>query len=320
MKDLITVFTYCPDNERKKVLRDLLSQLNVIRDKFDILVVSHSQIPDLCYDNLDYFYYDKNNKLLYDFDLNNNFWFKSESFYVNSTTVYPKSTHLAIYNLLYYTFNFAKHKGYNKVHCIEYDINLTDVKLFNLVSSHLDDVNTVMFKREDGWIFGTYFAFTIDNFSDEYFLYDEEKILDTLRNSNSKMTENITPLILTSNNRTIHFEPLSVLDPTGIYQKIDMHSNDKLNWCVPVCDKESDEVYLFIYNNNGGVYKVDCINGEKHNQVNVRNKGVWSLTPIGNLNNTDEIVIIINNIIEKKIKITEENKQNFKKHNFIKFI
>jgi hypothetical protein len=111
-----------------------------------------------------------------------------------------------------------------------------------------------------------------------------------------------------------------VLDPTGIYQKIDMHSNDKLNWCVPVCDKDSDEVYLFIYNNNGGVYKVDCINGEKHNQINVRNNGVWSLTPIGNLNNTDEIVIIINNIIEKKIKITEENKQNFKKHNFIEFI
>ncbi len=36
MKDLITVFTYCPDNERKKILQDLLSQLNVLRDKFDI--------------------------------------------------------------------------------------------------------------------------------------------------------------------------------------------------------------------------------------------------------------------------------------------
>jgi hypothetical protein len=175
-----------------------------------------------------------------------------------------------------------------------------------------------MFKREDGWIFGTYFAFTIDNFSDEYFLYDEEKILNTLRNSDSRMTENITPLILTSNNRTIHFEPLSVLDPTGIYQKIDMHSNDKLNWCVPVCDKDSDTMYLFIYN-NGGEYKVDCINGEKHNQVNIKDKGVWSLIPIGNLSSTDEIVIIINNVIEKKIKIIEENKQNFKKHNFIEF-
>ena len=192
------------------------------------------------------------------------------------------------------------------------------LKLFDLVSSRLDGANTVMFKREDGWIFGTYFAFTIDNFSDEYFLYDEEKILNTLRNSDSRMTENITPLILTSNNRTIHFEPLSVLDPTGIYQKIDMHSNDKLNWCVPVCDKDSDTMYLFIYN-NGGEYKVDCINGEKHNQVNIKDKGVWSLIPIGNLSSTDEIVIIINNVIEKKIKIIEENKQNFKKHNFIEF-
>jgi len=97
MKDLISVFAYCPDNKRKKVLQDLLDKLKPLRDRFDILIVSHSPISEISYDDIDYFYYDKNNTLLDDFDLNNNFWFKNNTFNVNSTTVYPKSTHLAIF-------------------------------------------------------------------------------------------------------------------------------------------------------------------------------------------------------------------------------
>ena len=319
MKDLITVFTYCPDKKRKKVLQDLIDKLQNLRNDFDVMVVSHSKIPDLCYDNIDFFYYDKNNTLLYDFDLNNNFWFKTESFYLNSTTVYTKSTHLAIYNLLYYTFNFAKHKQYNKVHCIEYDINLTDESLFSYVNNILDTKNTVMFQREDGWVYGTYFAFNLENFTDDKFIYNEEEILETLRNSDSRMTENITPIILTQNGRTIQLEPLSILDPTGVYQKIDMHSNDKLNWCVPVCDKNSNELHLFIYNNNGGDYKIDCLNGEKHVQIINNSKGTWSITPIGDINTTEKIIIIVNNDIKKEITLTEKNKEKFKKYNFVEF-
>ena len=35
MKDLISVFAYCPDNHRKKILQDLLTQLQPIRDRFE---------------------------------------------------------------------------------------------------------------------------------------------------------------------------------------------------------------------------------------------------------------------------------------------
>ena len=53
MKELISVFAYCPDNHRKKVLQDLLEQLQPVRDKFEIMVVSHSQISELSYDLID---------------------------------------------------------------------------------------------------------------------------------------------------------------------------------------------------------------------------------------------------------------------------
>ena len=61
MKDLISVFAYCPDNKRKKVLQDLLDKLKPLKDRFDILVISHSPISEISYDDIDYFYYDKNN-------------------------------------------------------------------------------------------------------------------------------------------------------------------------------------------------------------------------------------------------------------------
>lgn len=320
MKDLITVFTYCPDNERKKVLQELLGKIQKLRDKFDILVVSHSPISEISYDDIDYFYYDKNNTLLYDFDLNNNFWFKTNKFNLNSTTVYPKSTHLAIYSLLYYTFNFANYKGYKKVHCIEYDINLVDDNLIVDVNNSLDEYDTVMFQAENKWIYGTYFAFTMNNFPEDYFKYNEETILKTLRDSDSRMTENITPIILQANNRTILLESISKLDPTEVFQKIDNHNNNELNWCVPVCNVKTNELYLFTLNKEDKQFNIDVLYGEKHVHLKSKNKNVWNLTLLENIDNVSELKILINGRIKKEIFITDENKETFKKYNFIHFI
>jgi hypothetical protein len=320
MKDLIVIFNYSPDNNRKKILQELLDKLKNLRDRFDILVVSHSSISEISYDDIDYFYYDKNNKLLYDFDLNNNFWFKTNTFKLNSTTVYSKSTHLAIYSLLYYTFNFANHKQYNKVHCIEYDINLTNENLIVDVNNTLDDYDTVMFEREDGWIYGTYFAFNMNNFPDDYFKYDEENILNILRDSDSRMTENITPIILRPNGRTILLEPISKLDPNGIFQKVDNHNNDELNWCVPVCDNKTNNLYIFIYNTTGKKFNIDVLYNEKHLHLKSEHKNVWNLTSIGDIDEVNKIQILVNGEIKKEISITEDNKETFKKYNLIDFI
>ena len=270
MKELISVFAYCPDNHRKKILQDLLAQLQPVRDRFEIMVVSHSSISELSHDMVDFLYYDSSNKLLTDFDVRKKHWYSNHLFDINTTLVYPPSTHLAIYSLLYYTFNFAKFRGYKKVHCLEYDINLDDINLISDVNNTLDTVDTVMFQRDDTWIYGTYFAFTMNNFPEGYFIYDEEKIINELRNSETKMTERITDKILTPNGRTILFEPLSKLDPTNIFQKVDNHMNDDLMWCVPLCDINSDIIHFFVYNEKGGEYDVNIIVNNNHIHTNIK--------------------------------------------------
>lgn len=321
MKDLISVFAYCPDNRRKKILQDLLNQLQPIRDRFEIMVVAHSPISELSYDLIDHFYYDSNNELISDFNLTNKFWFTNHLFDINSTLVYPVSTHLAIYSLLYYTFNFSKFKGFNKVHCLEYDINLTDLNLLNDVNLTLDSYDTVMFKREgDGWLYGTYFAFTMNNFPEDYFLYDEEKILNQLRDSETKMTESITDKLLTPNGRTIKLETLSKLDPTNVFQKVDNHMNNELLWCVPLCSKSSDMMYFFVYNNKGSEYDVDIIFNNKHLNIKTSCLDCWYLEPLGDINDINEILVLVNKEIKKHIVLNNENRDMFKKYNFIEDI
>lgn len=317
MKDLITVFAYCPDDHRKKVLNDLLNQLQKFRVKFDIMVVSHSKILDSSHDLVDYFYFDKNNKLLYDFDLRKKHWFSNEIFDINSTLVYPPSTHLAIYSLLYYTFSFAKFKNYRKVHCIEYDINLSEENLIFDVNDSLDSVDTLMFQRDDGWIYGTYFAFNLNNFPDEYFVYDEEKILETLRNTETKMTETITDKLLTVNNRSIKLEPISKLDPKGIFQKVDNHQNNELTFCVPLCDRTSDRVYLFVYNEKGFDSNIDVIVNDAHLNLKISEPRTWSLRYLGEINEIQSVTILVDKKIKKQIFLNAENREIFRKYNFI---
>jgi hypothetical protein len=320
MKDLISIFAYCPDDNRKKILQDLLTQLQPIKDKFDIMVVAHSSISDLSYAMVDHYYYDKDNRLLYDFDVRKKHWFTNDLFDINTTLAYPPSTHLAIYSLLYYTFNFSNFKGYKKIHCIEYDINIVNLNLFVDVSNTLDNFDTVMFRGEDAkWIYGTYFAFSMNNFPSDYFIYDEEKILDFLRESETKMTEEITDRILTPNGRTIFFEPLSKLDPAGIFQKVDSHMNEGLMWCVPLCDYDSDVLLFFVYNENGGEYDVNIIvNNQNHFHIKIREIGCWEFVTLGDINDINSILVLVNNKINKSILINRDNIDMFRKYNFIK--
>jgi len=258
---------------------------------------------------------------LVDFDVRKKHWFSNHLYDINSTLVYPASTHLAIYSLLYYTFNFSKFKKFNKVHCLEYDINLNNLDLLDDVNSTLDNYDTVMFRRErDGWLYGTYFAFTMNNFPDDYFVYDEEKILNQLRNSETKMTECITDKLLTPNGRTIKLEPLSKLDPTSVFQKIDNHMNNELLWCVPLCSNSTDMMYFFVYNDKGGDYDVDVVINNKHLNIKTSCLGCWYLEPLGDIKDIDEILVLVNKEIKKHITLNDENRDMFRKHNFIKDI
>lgn len=319
MKSLISVFTYCPDFKRKKILHELLDSLQAKRDKFDLMVVSHSPISDLSLEMIDYFYFDRENTLLKDFDLTNKFWFRSGPLVVNSSLVYPYSTHLSIYRLLYYTLNFSKFKGYEKTHFIEYDIKMDDVNLLNHVDKKLDEYDNVMFKDDAGWAWGVYFASKIKSFSDLDLKYDEEKILNDLRMVENRMTENVTPKILSAGERSIFYENISLIDKKEICQKNDEHLNDTLKWCVPIVDESGNGLSFFIFNEKGGKYNVDVFVNEMCRSFITEKTGVWTLDTLAKFDEVTKVEVFVDKKLRSSIIFNEENREKFKKNNFYKY-
>lgn len=319
MKDLICVFTYCPDFERKKVLLELLNQLQSVRDRYQILILSHSSLPEISTDLSDFTFIESENFLLQDFNLRNKFWFNAERVTVESSLVYPPSTHYAIYSLIHFAMNFAKHRNIGKVHCIEYDINLLDISLLDYVSEKLNSYDNVMFRAEDNWCYGTYFAFKPDNFPIEYYKHDRNYIIDSIMEIPSRMTENLTPKFLGVNNRTTYYEKLEILNPLGTYQKIDNHSNNELNWCVPVCNPSTDTVYFFIFNEKGGEWELDIIFNNTHKHFLPLKNGFWILEPICKISEFKDLTVMVNKKIKYQIVLNETNSESFLKNNIVKF-
>ena len=319
MKDLITIFNYSPDNKRKEILHNLIVRLQSIRDEFDILVVSHSPISDISMGLVDYFYYDSNNELISDFDLTNKFWFRDSEFVVNSSLVYPISTHLAIYSLLYYTFNFSFHRGYKKIHFIEFDINLEDINLIDKVNEDLNDNDTVLFHGDNEWALGVYFASTLNGFNVERFKYDRESILKQLTQSDSRMTERVTPVILCKD-RKVKYRSVYEINKSDS-QLNDEHKNSDLRWVVPVVVQHTNEVNFFIYNEIGNNHIVDLFVDNQHWFFNINNgPGIWNLTHVGDLNEINEILIFVDKKMVNKINFNDENRDTFKINNSLIYL
>ena len=317
MKDLIAIFNYSPDARRKEILHSFLKEIQPLREKYDLLVVSHSTISDISMELLDFFYLDKNNELITDFSLTNKFWFRSPEFEVNSSLVYPYSTHLAIYTLLYYVFNFAFHFNYNKIHFIEYDLKLKNIDLINQVNRDLDENDGVIFKGHNDWAIGAYFASTLNGYNRETFKYDRESILNQLKESDNRMTERITPIIICKD-RKISYRAYQDLNGEEEYQLNDEHKNNTLKWAVPIVLENTNEVKFFIYNEPGDPCIIDLFVNNEHRQYNVeRGVGVWNLSSIGNIDEIREILVYVDKILEKKVILNEMNLNDFKKNNYI---
>lgn len=133
------------------------------------------------------------------------------------------------------------------------------------------------------------------------------------------MTENFTPKFLGVNKRSFYYESLQVLNPNGVYQKIDAHQNDELNWCVPVCEIKNDMVYFFIFNEKGGQWNVDVICNKKHKSFSPLNDGNWILEPLCRISELKDIIVLLNNKIKYVFELNEENKEDFLKNNIVNF-
>jgi len=139
MKDCFAILTYC---DTPKKIDDLLKCIEQLK-RFDIDILIHAHYPlDLDIQKMvKYYIYDSSNPVINDGSKGIIRW-RYYGIASKLLTIITPDYCYAVMNQWIYSLNFLKDKGYEKIHIINYDIQITDY-LLNKHENGLDQHNMV---------------------------------------------------------------------------------------------------------------------------------------------------------------------------------
>jgi len=332
MKELILIGAYCPDQEREDLLNKCVDLLQKTREEYDILICSHTYIPEYITKKVDYVFYDKNNDLIYDLNYLNQPWFSPfEGMTILSTFIGEFSTYLAVYRILISGLGFAKMFKYEKVHYIEYDTFVYDTGILYDNSRLIGKYDNVVFQKQErdyesnlAWPIGNFMSFKVDSIDDLFLIYDKNRLLEILKKSTAKTNEKITNDIMRLNNNLIYVKDLDEISEEQIQFALSVNTNkDSMNyWTVPFYNPKEDKMSVIVWNNKD-VDPIDVsfiIND--HQVISFKNikKYEWQMADIGKIEDINKIVIMVNDKVKNKIILDENSRSFFKQTNYAEIL
>ena len=129
MKEIYVISAYTPTFKKQQVLRSLVDSIS--KAGKDIMVISHSPIPEDIEKMCKYTIFDSENKLIYDPHIQ--YWSCSTLYNKKFEFINLKSsvTVLACWKLSSGAFSYLKTLGYYIIHFLEYDSEINDFTHFN---------------------------------------------------------------------------------------------------------------------------------------------------------------------------------------------
>jgi len=329
MKNLIVIGAYCPDDERIDMLENLIDSLEEIKKSYDILISTHSILPNYIVKKVDYVFYDRNNEIIYDLNYINPPWFSpNPGRHIYSTYVSGYSTYIASYRLLIGGLGMGKVMGYTKTHWIEYDTIFTDLSEIDLNDNLLDEYGSILYRKESKdyennleWGIGNIMSFNLKKIDNELLKYNRKKLLSYIEGKLSKTNERVTEEILS---RTpILIKDFKSLNEKNIKVNLSNQSKkDELDyWAIPFYDKKTNKLKVITWNNKNEkpINVIFIINDEKiilHNNVN---KFEWKEDEVTDMKRVNTIVTVIDGKIKNNIQINQDNIEVFKKTNYVTY-
>lgn len=324
MKDLIMVSAFCDKPEKQETLRNLVSQIDNHKDKFDLMVISHSIIPQDISEKCEFAIYDKKNELLYDWDMRSTPWFNpnNERAIMSIFTGFF-NTHLAIWRMMILGNSIAKNCGYEKLHHLEYDCDIKDFSELYDNSKLLDSNDVVTYtktqKTVDNILFGTYQAYRLDTLDVNFLQLNEEKLKNTIKLHASKSPEEMLFDILHTNKKGV-IKNKSELESKG--NKFGLSHNkisfDHTAWCLPYFDELTEKLGFIIWNieERNEPITVKII----YNDDQVINFGEipplhWRLLDVDDYSNAKKLIVILNDKIRNIFEF-DQYRDKFKKRSF----
>jgi hypothetical protein len=324
MKDLILISNYSETYEKQEVLRNLVSQIYKQKSHFDLMIVSHTIVPEDISNKCEYVLYDKKNELIYDWDLRCKPWFNpGNTRQIMSIFTGNYNSHLAIWRMIILGNGLAKNLGYTKVHHIEYDASINDFSELIENSKLLDNNNCVHYVKSqntvDDILFGSYQAYRIDTLHNDLLVLNEDKIKEQIKVNEDKSPEMMLQKLLTSSGKTIIKSKFS-LDKNDnnfglTHSKL---ASEHTAWCLPYYDELTNKLGFVIWNmeEQNGTINVKLI----YNDNQMIDFGDilpqhWTMRDIDDFNNAEKMIVILNNKIRNTFDF-KKNGESFKQVSF----
>jgi hypothetical protein len=323
MNDLILVTAFCNTKEKEETLRRLVGQISKNKDSFDLMVISHSVIPDDIVEKCDYYFYDKKNELLYDYNLRSKPWFApgGERPILSVFTGFF-NTHVAIWRMLILGNSIAKNCGYRKVHHIEYDSSILNFEVIKNNSDLLDSYDAITYNKKekdtDDILFGTYQAYRLDSLHEDLFILNESKLKNEILESDIKSPESML-FDLLHNKRNGLVKDKSELDNHGNNFGLShsVLSGEHCAWCLPYFDNQNQKLCFIVWNMEGKEnLNVDIIyNSNKNFAFKNVSPGHWNIIEIDDFENAQKLVVILNDKIRNIFDFTKD-REDFKLNSY----
>lgn len=323
-KDLILITAYCDTHEKVEILRNLVKQISNHKKKFDLMLVSHTTIPQDIVQNTDFTLYDKKNELLYESEMRCKPWFiPNEDRPILSIYTGFYNSHLAIWRMIILGNSIAKNCGYEKVHHIEYDCNIENFDELYKNSKLLEYHDSITYIKSeenvDDILFGTYQSYKLNSLPEDLLVLNEKNIKQNIKNSDTKSPEGMLGELLHRSNNFL-IKSKKDLDSGGNFFGLSHVFNQKHTaWCLPYFDERSGNLCFIIWNMEGNKdVNVNIIYNENtcYNFQNIE-PGHWRYQDIDNFENAKKLVVILNDNIRNVFDFTS-NPEEFKRNSFRK--
>jgi hypothetical protein len=317
MKDIILVTAYCPKIEQKEILIKLLQNLNTIRDKYDIMITSHTILDSYFLEYCDYFYFDKKNPVLNDIEYRNHAFFDLQNeniIWSNYTNI--GNTHLTILRLIIPAINLIKSLNYKKIHFLEYDCKFYNSEELDENSELLNKFDCVIYENIiHKMMLGAFKSFNVNKMISLWENYDENKIKKIIEESYPKTPERVTfrhiEKELNFYKKETETNKLKGMEVSLIY-------SSNYNWNVPFYQEIDNRLKFISWNNSDDSQTIKIIiNDDKIIKFTLSNKNHWRILDIGNYDEIENIIIIKNDEIINRFNFSIDYKEKFKKSNFI---
>jgi hypothetical protein len=320
-KEIILVLTHCNTKHKKNTLFNFLNGLQKYRDKYDIMVASHIPLDNLFFDYFDFYYFDKNNRILTDIEYRQNSWFSpTDSGYViwsNYTEV--GNTLGAILDMLVPSLSIIKTLGHKKIHYFEYDTIINDdIELIDN-SKLLDEYDYVIYNNEHSHdLVGSFMSFKTDSVIEEWKELSEQTLKDLFFDVYPKVPENIIFKKIKEQRKYIkkNFDDLS---KKGISSSL-IRGNE-LRWDVPVYDIKTNKLKLLCKNNSDTEYEIQVMVNKTLTNFGEILPNYWKTYDLSdNFDDVSHLVIFKNYEKILELDFSDSNyKESFKKYNFIEY-